>query len=75
MDKSFNIIVEETKNNVINALTESKLPATVSQMILREILQGVEIQTQQILKQEKEQYQKAIQEENKPTQNKKKEGK
>lgn len=62
IQKSFNMLVEETKNNVINTLTESKLPATVVQMLLREIIQGVELQTQQILQQEKAQYQKMLQE-------------
>lgn len=63
MEKSFNMLVEETKNSVIDVITASKLPATVVQMLLREVLQGVETQTQLILQQEKAQYQKTLKEE------------
>lgn len=74
MEKSPNIIIEETRNKIIDDVTESKLPAMVVQMILREVLQGVDMQTQQIIQQEKEQYQKSLQEE-KEKNNKEKEGK
>lgn len=65
MEKSFNLIVEETKENIINALTKNKLPATVTLMLLREIMRGVELQTQQIVKKEKDLYQKSLQNEKK----------
>ena len=56
MDKSINLIIIETKQNLINVLNKSNLPITISQMLINELLQLVNIQANQQLEQEKQQY-------------------
>lgn len=56
MDKTFNMLVQETKQKIMNDISESKLPAVVTQMMINEIKQMVDIQAQQILVQETQIY-------------------
>ncbi len=61
MDKPFNLQVVDTKQEILKAIEQSHLPATAIQMILKEISQAVDIQTQNIIQNEKIEYEKAQQ--------------
>lgn len=61
MDKPFNLQVVDTKQDMLKVIEQSHLPATAIQMILKEISQAVDIQTQQILEKEKIEYEKSQQ--------------
>lgn len=65
VEKSFNMIVQETREKLMQVLVDSKIPATAAEMVLRETLQKVSLQTEQILQQERLQYEQLVQEENK----------
>lgn len=62
IEKSTNIIIDETKKKIMQILIQAKLPALISEMIVKEILVGVSMQAQQCLQQDKSQYQKKLQE-------------
>lgn len=62
IEKSTNIIIDETKKKIMQALIQAQLPALISEMIVKEILVGVSMQAQQCLQQDKSQYQKKLQE-------------
>lgn len=47
MEKSFNLIVKETKQNIIDVLNNSNLPIIVSTMILNELFQSLNMQASQ----------------------------
>lgn len=42
LQKSPNLIILETKNKIINTLSEANLPMTVHQMIINEIKDGID---------------------------------
>jgi predicted flavoprotein YhiN len=52
-NKSFDLNVSETKENLINLLNKSGLPITVMQMILNEILNAVNKQVKDQISQDK----------------------
>lgn len=60
MEKPFNLIIIETKQNLIKVLNESNLPITVLTMIANELLQTLNAQTNQQLEKEKQDYEKEI---------------
>lgn len=60
MEKSFNLMVIETKQNLIKVLNESKLPITVLTMVAAELLQTLNNQTNQQLEKEKQDYEKEM---------------
>lgn len=61
-EKSINIIINETKEKLMQVIVQSQLPASISEMIIREVAENVSLQAKQILQQEKAQYQKFLQE-------------
>lgn len=65
MEKSFNLQVVESKEKILKAINETKLPAIVLQMILKEISSAVDMQVQNLIQQEKKEFYK----ENKDKQN------
>lgn len=58
--KSFNMSVIEAKETIIRSMVNCKLPATVLQMILNEIKQRIDLETEQLLQKETEEYNKSI---------------
>lgn len=56
MEKTMNILIVETKDQIMNTLVVSQLPAMVLSMILKEIKDSVDIQANQILENEKKAY-------------------
>jgi hypothetical protein len=56
MEKTMNILIVETKDQIMNTLVVSQLPAMVLSMILKEIKDSVDIQANQILENEKKNY-------------------
>lgn len=46
MDKSVNMIVQETRQNLLNVLNESNLPISISALILKNLCSEVEKQEQ-----------------------------
>jgi hypothetical protein len=56
MEKTMNILIVETKDQIMNTLVVSQLPAMVLSMILKEIKDSVDIQANQILENEKKVY-------------------
>ena len=60
MDKSINLIIDETKEKIMKDIVESKLPAGVMAMILNEITINVITQANAILLKEKAEYQKSL---------------
>lgn len=60
--KSVNIVVSETKEKLMQVLVQAKLPTSIAEMIVRELLQNVSLQAQQNLQKERVEYQKLLQE-------------
>lgn len=56
MDKPINMYIVETKENIWNEIKKSNLPITIIQMIINEIANAVNIQTNNIVKSEREEY-------------------
>lgn len=56
-DKSIDIVIEETKENVAKVLNESQLPISVLGMLMRELSQQITSQERQIIEQLKQQNQ------------------
>jgi hypothetical protein len=60
-----NLVIDETRENIIKALTDSMLPAGIMAMIMAEITNNVVSQANQILMTERAAYYKALEEEKK----------
>lgn len=54
-DKSIDIVIEETKENVAKVLNESHLPVSVLGMLMRELSQQITTQERQIIEQLRQQ--------------------
>lgn len=65
VEKSINIVIAETKDNLMQVIVKSQLPASITEMAMKEVFENISIQSKQILEQEKIQYQKLLQEQNK----------
>lgn len=61
INKSINIVISETKEKLVQVISQSQLPAAIMEMIIREVAENVYLQSKQILEQEKVQYQKMLQ--------------
>lgn len=56
MDKPINMYIVETKENIWNEIKKSNLPITIIQMIINEIANVINIQTNNVVKSEREEY-------------------
>ena len=56
MDKPINLYIVETKENILNEIKKSNLPITIIQMIINEIANVINIQTNNVVKSEREEY-------------------
>lgn len=56
MDKPINMYIVETKENILREIKEAKLPITIIQMIVNEIANVINIQADNIVKSEREEY-------------------
>ena len=56
-DKSIDIVIEETKENIAKVLNESHLPVSVMGMLMRELTQQITAQERQIIEQLKQENQ------------------
>ena len=63
MDKGFNLQVEELKQNIIKVLNNSNMPIAITTMVLQELLYESNMVKQQVLTQEKSEYDKSLVEE------------
>ena len=60
VERSINLKIEDAKESIFKEMVNAKLPATILQLILVDIKQQIDMETSQILKQEKEEYQKSV---------------
>lgn len=65
MDKPINLLIYDIKQEIINTINNSKLPISIIQLIMQELMSNVNNQTQQSLVYEKQQYENSLKEENK----------
>ena len=60
VERSINLRIEDAKESIFKEMVNAKLPATILQLIIVELKQRIDSETTQILKQEKEEYQKSV---------------
>lgn len=60
MKKPFNLLVLETKQNIMDTINRAEVPATVIQLILKDILTEVNGQLEQILKTEQKNFEESL---------------
>jgi hypothetical protein len=65
VDKPINLLIYDIKQEIINTINNSKLPISIIQLIMQELMSNVNNQTQQSLVYEKQQYENSLKEENK----------
>lgn len=65
MNKPANLIVEETKENIVKLINESGLPPFLVEPILKDLYNQISILKQQELEQSKKQYEDSIKQEEK----------
>lgn len=65
MNKPANLIVEETKENIVKLINESGLPPFLLEPILKDLYNQINILKQQELEQSKKQYEDSLKQEEK----------
>lgn len=65
MNKPANLIVEETKENIVKTINESGLPPFLVEPILKDLYNQINILKQQELEQSKKQYEDSLKQEEK----------
>ena len=65
MNKPANLIVEETKENIVKTINESGLPPFLVEPILKDLYNQISILKQQELEQSKKQYEDSLKQEEK----------
>lgn len=63
MNKPANLIVEETKENIVKTINESGLPPFLVEPILKDLYNQISILKQQELEQSKKQYEDSLKQE------------
>ena len=63
MNKPANLIVEETKENIVKTINESGLPPFLVEPILKDLYNQINILKQQELEQSKKQYEDSLKQE------------
>ena len=63
MNKPANLIVEETKENIVKLINESGLPPFLLEPILKDLYNQINILKQQELEQSKKQYEDSLKQE------------
>lgn len=63
MNKPANLIVEETKENIVKTINESGLPPFLVEPIIKDLYNQVSILKQQELEQSKKQYEDSLKQE------------
>lgn len=65
MNKPANLLVEETKENIVKTINESGLPPFLVEPILKDLYNQINILKQQELEQSKKQYEDSLKQEEK----------
>lgn len=60
MDKTTNIIIEETKQNIAKAIQDSKLPVAVLDMIIRDIYNEIHTIAIEVTTKEYKEYENSL---------------
>ena len=60
MDKTINMIIQETKQNLLNVINESNLPISISSLILENLYVEVKKQEQVYITRERDEYEMAV---------------